>query len=218
MTQRIAIACTSAACTSATPAGAARITTAGMGASIHTFTPCPDQRRATSDEWHASCGPLPKAPPIIAPTCVPPTHPRRAARGFTLIELMVAVAVTGVLSTVALPSFEAQLHKGRRADVLVSTMLVQAAQERHRSNAASYGSLAAVGIAARSSAGHYLLALPAVSDDGYELLAVATGAQARDTDCSHMKLTVNGANLVYASGSNAAVANPAQANRACWNL
>jgi type IV pilus assembly protein PilE len=191
---------------------------ARIAPSPHTDAPRPDQRHAALDKWHANRGPLQKAPSIIAPTCVPPTHPRRAARGFTLIEMLVAVAVTGVLSTVALPSFEAQLQKGRRADVLVSTMLVQAAQERHRSNGANYGSLAAVGIAARSSAGHYLLALPAVSDDGYELLAVATGAQARDTACSHMKLTVAGANLVYASGSNAAVANTTQANRACWNL
>ena len=195
-----------------------RTPSACTGPSIPAGSACPDQRHTASDEWRAHCGPLPKAPPIIATTCVTPIHTRRAARGFTLIELMVALTVAGVLSCVALPSFEAQLQKGRRADVLVSMMLVQAAQERYRSNGASYGSLAAVGIGARSSAGHYLLALPAVGDDGYELLAVATGAQARDTACSHMKLTVNGANVVYASGSNAAAANPTQANRACWNL
>lgn len=194
------------------------IATACIGPSIATALACPDQRHAASDEWRARRGQRRKATPIIAETCVPPKHPRRAARGFTLIELLVAVAIAGVLSCVALPSFEAQLQKGRRADVLVSMMLVQAAQERHRSNGSSYGSLAAVGIATRSSAGHYTLALPAVGDDGYELLAVATGTQARDAACSHMKLTVNGANLVYASGSNAAAANPAQANRACWNL
>lgn len=200
--------------------------TARIATSTHTTSACRDERHALSDEWGASGAPLAQPTPIIASSCVPPQHPRhaarrhlaRAARGFTLIEMLMTVAVAGVLSTVALPSFEAQLQKGRRADVLVSMMLVQAAQERHRSNGASYGSLAAVGVGTRSSAGHYTLALPAVGDDGYELLAVATGAQARDTACSHMKLTVNGANLVYASGSSAAAANSAQANRACWNL
>lgn len=189
-----------------------------IGASTHTPVACPDRRQAASDEWRAGCGPRPHATPIIDSPCVPLPHPRRAPRGFTLIEMLVTVTVAGVLSSVALPSFEAQLQKGRRADVLVSMMLVQAAQERHRSNSVSYGSLAALGVGTRSPAGHYTLALPAVDDDGYELLAVATGAQARDTACSHMKLTVNAANLVYASGSNAAADNPAQANRACWNL
>ena len=200
--------------------------TASINGSMSPASRRPDQRLAASDEWRAGCGPRPQATPIIASSCVPLQHPRRAARGcltraapgFTLIEMLVAVAIAGVLSTVALPSFEGQLQKGRRADVLVSMMLVQAAQERHRSNGASYGSLAAVGIGTRSSAGHYTLALPAVGDDGYEVLAVAIGTQARDTACSHMKLTVAGANLVYASGSTAAAANPAQANRACWNL
>ena len=192
--------------------------TASINGSMSLASPRPDQRLAASDEWRAGCGPRRQATPIIASSCVPLQHPRRAAPGFTLIEMLVAVAIAGVLSTVALPSFEGQLQKGRRADVLVSMMLVQAAQERHRSNGASYGSLAAVGIGTRSSAGHYTLALPAVGDDGYEVLAVATGTQARDTACSHMKLTVAGADLVYASGSTAAAANPAQANRACWNL
>ena len=142
----------------------------------------------------------------------------RVQRGFTLIELMVTVSIAGVLSSVALPSFEGQLQKARRTDVLLATVQAQAAQERYRSNATSYGSLAEIGVPAHSAAGHYTLQVTAHSADGYELLATATGVQARDAACRHMKLTAVGLNLVHASGPDAAVANPADANRRCWAL
>ena len=97
-----------------------------------------------------------------------PAPPRRQ-RGFTLIELMIGVAVTGILSSVALPSFESQLQKSRRSDVLVATMTVQAAQERFRSNTAAYGNLAEIGVPALSVAKHYTLQITANDADGFEL-------------------------------------------------
>ncbi len=145
-----------------------------------------------------------------------PASPRQ--RGFTLIELMIGVAVTGILSTVALPSFEGQLQRARRTDALVAAMAVQAAQERFRSITLAYGSLAEIGVPAISTAKHYTLQITASDATGFELLATATGLQARDLACRHMKLTSSGMNLVYASGADATVANPAAANRTCWAL
>ena len=143
---------------------------------------------------------------------------RRACGGFTLIEMLAVVAMTGALTSVALPSFEGQLQRVRRADVLVSMMQVQAAQERWRSNGARYGSLADIGTPARSAAGHYQLQLVSADEDGYDLLATASGAQARDAGCRNMAVRVSGANLAYASGPDARVANPADLNAKCWNL
>ena len=143
---------------------------------------------------------------------------RHNGHGFTLIELMIAVSVTGILSSIALPTFEGQLQRARRSDVLVSIMQIQAAQERFRSYSASYGSLAEIGVPSVSSARHYLLQTSAAEAGGYDVLATATGTQARDIACRYMKLSALGANLVYASGPDASTANLAAANRKCWSL
>jgi type IV pilus assembly protein PilE len=144
------------------------------------------------------------------------TRPR--ARGFTLIETLAAVAVAAVLSTIALPSFDSQLRKARRADVLTAVAQIQGAQERLRSRGTRYGSLADIGALSVSPAGHYALQVTAFGADGYELLATATGAQTRDTDCRVMAARAVGMNLVYASGSDTSVNNADAPNRRCWSL
>jgi type IV pilus assembly protein PilE len=138
--------------------------------------------------------------------------------GFTLIEMLVAIAVAGVLSGVAYPSFESVVLKARRSDALVALMQVQSAQERWRANQRAYGSLAEIGVAQRSAAGHYTLRIDANDIDRYEVIAVATGAQARDASCRTLKLTLDSATVTYSSGPDAAQANPQAANRRCWNL
>jgi type IV pilus assembly protein PilE len=141
---------------------------------------------------------------------------RSRQRGFTLVEMMIAVAVAGVLSSVALPSFQGVLHQSRRSEALVALMQVQAAQERWRSNHRSYGSLADIGIAATTSGGHFTLQVADAGEDGYDVFATATGAQSRDTACRVLRLRLDGATVSQASGSDALVANPPARNRRCW--
>ncbi|MEQ1804907.1 MAG: type IV pilin protein [Burkholderiaceae bacterium] len=158
---------------------------------------------------------------IIEPTGAPRrarrhATARRFAQGFTLIELMLVVAVAGVLSGVAYPSFMGQLQKIRRADAMVAVLQVQAAQERWRANNLAYGALAEIGVAPTSAAGHYTLQINAPSATGYEIIAAATGSQAHDTPCRTLRLRIDGGNLVQTSGADAATANAPQQNRQCW--
>ena len=143
---------------------------------------------------------------------------RHAQSGFTLIDTLAAVAVAAVLLGIAMPSFEGQVRKARRADVLAAVVQIQGAQERLRSRGTRYGDLAELGAAAVSQAGHYALQITTFNADGYELIATASGAQARDADCRFMAARALGMNLVYASGSDATVANADLVNRRCWSL
>ena len=63
------------------------------------------------------------------------TRHRRPATGFTLIELMITVAIVAVLASIALPSYTSYIARARRADA--RTQLVQAAQFMQRFYAAN---------------------------------------------------------------------------------
>ncbi|MEP7300508.1 MAG: type IV pilin protein [Caldimonas sp.] len=142
---------------------------------------------------------------------------RKAGRGFTLIETMIAVGIAGVLSSIAYPALEGHVLRARRTDGLVALMQAQLAQERHRANNRSYGDLTEIGLRSASMSGYYTLQVTASSADGYEVVATANGRQARDRGCQTLRLAALGASLVYASGPDASASNPAAVNRKCWN-
>ena len=142
----------------------------------------------------------------------------RRARGFTLIEVLTVLGIVSILSGIAWPTFQGSIQKVRRADALVALVQVQISQERWRANHRSYGTLPELRIAGRSSAGHYALEVLAADDVHYEVIARASGPQAGDSECRHLKLVVDAVVTTRASGPDDRVANPEAANRRCWGL
>lgn len=129
---------------------------------------------------------------------------RRACAGFSLMELLIALAIAAILLAVALPSFTAAQQKGRRADAVDGLLSIQLAQERWRASHAAYSTdPAELDIAGTASGdncrltpqGYYEVCLG--EDPGgaslavaYEAVATARGAQAGDTACATLRLLV----------------------------
>ncbi len=134
-----------------------------------------------------------------------PSH--RRARGFTLIELMIAVAIVVILGAVAFPAFQDSMRKSRRTEAFTAITAVQQAQERHRSNNANYSdSLGTLGIASSTTSpgGYYTLAVSTDSTTAGTTYVVSASAvsgksQAKDGRCAKLAVRVAGGQIGYAS-------------------
>ena len=138
-----------------------------------------------------------------------PALAARHAPGFTLIELMIAVAIVALLAAVTLPSFLDSLRKSKRTEAFAAISAVQQAQERWRSNNPSYSdNLTAapdadppgLGLSADTSGGLYTVSISGVSSSGYTVAAVAVSgkSQASDGDCARLAARVTGGQITYA--------------------
>jgi type IV pilus assembly protein PilE len=157
-----------------------------------------------------------------------PTVLHRRRGGFTLIELMIALAIIAVLAMVALPAYFDQVRKSRRGEAIALVSQVAQAQERWRANNAQYSddfgtsflnvrSTAASGITTLSDT-YYTITVNSTSATNYRVRAVAAGAQAGDTKCTTMEMRVAGGNPTYVSAPQGTAMTDAittDANR-CW--
>ena len=138
--------------------------------------------------------------------------------GFTLIELMIAVAIIGILLAIALPSYQSQIMRGRRLDARSALLELSSREEKFYAISNQYSATAAdLGYPsfpyAISSSGngrsYYTLSL-AVGGGGASYLATAmpTLSQAQDSDCyaytvdqtgAKSNLNANGQNITLSS-------------------
>ena len=107
--------------------------------------------------------------------------------GMTLIELLIVVAIVGILAAVAGPAWNDQVIKSRRADARNTLLAAQIEQEQYRANNLTYAtSMSAMGMGSFDSTSRDYYRLEVVSADATSFLITATpnGNQANDSTCN----------------------------------
>lgn len=118
---------------------------------------------------------------------------QKTSRGFTLIELMIAVAVIGILAAIAIPNYQQYVKKSRRTEAQAVMLDIQQKQEKYRVNNASYASTVSA-LGGTTSNQYYTFSVSGASSTAYEISATAVtgGSQANDsqdgTACTPLKI------------------------------
>jgi type IV pilus assembly protein PilE len=154
------------------------------------------------------------------------THPtlmgvRRTATGFSLIEIMVVVAIAAILVSIATAGYQSQVRKSRRTEARSALLDLAAREERWFSTNNAYTNVPAnlgystftpvgsgyynVGINATAAVPGNVPPTPA----GYVITATSAGIQVGDTGCQTFTVDQTGTQAAKNSGG-------ADTTATCW--
>ncbi len=123
-------------------------------------------------------------------------------KGFTLIELMIVVAIIAILAAVAFPSYQDQVRKTRRSEAQADLMELASTVERYFTENNTYVGWAvpaSLNQSPRAGTARYVLTVGGVAATTYTLTATPQGGQAADT-CGTMTLDQTGATGAAVAG------------------
>lgn len=122
-------------------------------------------------------------------------------KGFTLIELMIAIAILGILVAVAYPSYTEHVLHSNRSEGMNELVRIANMQEQFfadsRRYAADLTELGFPGAVFTTEKGLYQIRVSAAGARSFMLTAVAQGVQAKDA-CATMSINQAGAKTASA--------------------
>jgi type IV pilus assembly protein PilE len=120
---------------------------------------------------------------------------RKQSGGFTLLELMIVVAIIGILAAIAYPSYQDHLRKGRRAQAQSFLMNVAAKQQQYLIDARTYASTVAelnLSIPSEVSQFYDIDFSPASTATTFNVRATSKGIQEADLGGAKLELDQGG--------------------------
>lgn len=127
---------------------------------------------------------------------------KQQSRGFTLIELMIVVAIVGILAAIAYPAYTSQVMKSQRSDAKSALLTAAQTLERCYTEYNAYNNANCPALAATSPEGYYSIAATSLTASGYTLKATPiSGAVVSDSECATFSLDNKGAKSSTPSGN-----------------
>lgn len=124
----------------------------------------------------------------------------KSQSGFTLIEIMIVIAIIGIVAAIAVPSYSGYVINANRTDAMKFLTEVAGEQQRYFSSNNVYASkMSELGYGtadtATSPEGYYTISISTPTTTSYMLSATpVTGArQAKDDECSVFTIDFTGA-------------------------
>lgn len=124
-------------------------------------------------------------------------------RGFSLIELMIAIVIIGILAAIAIPNFQSYLVRSKRSAAEAFMLDVAGMQERYRLDNRAYAAdLAELGATPPPEVSAHYTVVVAPAAPGYTITATPIGGQlAADTACGTLTLTSTGTKSASGGGA-----------------
>lgn len=137
---------------------------------------------------------------------------KQGQRGFTLVEIMITVAIVGILAAIAYPSYRTQVLRSTRTEAKVPLEQRALALEKCFTRYMAYDSANCAAAQAASnlvtSDGHYQLGIANLTGTTFTVTATPLGTQVADRECAVFSIDQTGRRAVTGT----LAANPAR----CW--
>lgn len=156
--------------------------------------------------------------PVVGSGKAPGGKQMKKRNGFTLIELMIVLAVVAILAAIAIPAFTQQIRKSRRAEAMKTLADLQLRQERWRASNATYtNTLSNLGFTSSAlPSGYYTVAASTPGNvtgctcttaNCYAFTATTAGTQVKDSKC---------ATLVWSNRCGTVTKTSTPSGNTCW--